>query len=1424
MADTTKTVLGNYELLKVIGDGAEGRVYQAACAVKNVPGVALGEPVAIKRLFKQSGQDKEPQAFRRQVEILSKLNHPNIVRYKDSFVWREQELAEDLHCLVMELLDGEPLKNLLEKNPRGLPWETAHNFLSQILAALQYAGEHGVIHRDLKPSNIHITSSGVPKLVDFGIARQDADAAEATSSTAGAKGTFDYMAPDFAKDGAFRGDEQSDIFSFGIILHYALTGSLPFPSLGAEANRGYFIRWLGQAPPPAPDFRHPIFRVLNQANHCISRCIHPDRAARFKSFSEVSASFNQITRRQLQHGADTYEFAEWLGKGGFGEVFRARRQRDQRSVAIKRLFGGDQSARFIREAKILREASHPNLTEYVDYVEAKVRGDEREYYLILEFLEGMPGAGLRERIKSSSAGLDPVETLQLFTRYLDCLDHLHRNGIIHRDLKPGNLYAPAGQPQRGKIFDLGIAYDDEGTKTRGQIPGTLDYMPPEFASQSSGRGSPQSDLYSLGVTLYQSLTRQLPFPRLPKAETEAWVEFFRRSEKPLTCSFTHPVFQARPELVPLLQHCLADDPAARFQNAAAMRDEINGLLMHWELASVGSHPDQATEVTLFAKPTAATMVHAEEIPAAEERESVPPAPEPGLVAFVDADPVEQENQRLAAEEAARKIQEAKQEHAQKLTEQAEQRAAETATRRKLMEAKWKEDEAKRQAEEFAAQEEQHQAEAETAEKKRLARERRSRDIADIKAQLRQQFAQSRTACAQFFQAAKIRAQKILARMAQAWQLFGGFKGFADRFRLLATRAVYPARKVGQFISQKWRAWRSSGLAKRQAEKFLHSKSRAIAAWLALRRAAKNSVVRAVQKWRGLRKNARIAIAISGAVLLALVGFLAVSQTRSHWRAKAYEQAVARANAAFNHADFGAAASESEKALAIRGDDPALQRLARDSRQKYKFQSSLDAAIQNGQTALGRQDYTNALSWADAALEKSAGNSIAATLKATARQRLDDFIATASAARIAFTNADFAAAETNATLALALSAKDAPMFQIKAEAHSRLLTLAAYRAAMTKAQAAFEALDFTNAVMLAYEAGQKIPGDAEAARLQSRAQKSLDDYHQAVNNANLAFTNANYPAAQDNADTALSFYRNDAAMQRLKAEAKARFSSQQAYVDAIKNAQAALDRRDYTNALLFANNALSKAPSERLAIRVREEAKKVLDAFHDSSANAVAAFKNGNYLSAETNANLALTFYPNDLAMQKLKARALDQSGNLKAYADEVANARLALDNHEFAQALAAANSALKKNSNAPAAVEIKTEASQKLNLLNGLAEQARSAYTFEDYSSAVSLTDKILALQSQNPAALKLRSSTLRQLDGKLANLLATFGITIPDELKYAEMKSVTKLGSIGETGKLYYQSQVKMIEKTYQAGNWLDENQRQPLINMLLDSINRWE
>ena len=356
-------ILGGYELLEVIGDGAEGRVYKARCISEGVPGISKGEWVAVKRL-KNTGQEKESQQFRRQIEILRKLKHPNIVRYKDSFVWREHELEEDIHCLVMELLDGETLKSLLGKNRGGLPWGEASVIFSQILEALHYAGENGVVHRDLKPSNIHVTRQGVPKLVDFGIARQEDGEATATSSAAGAKGTFDYMAPDFAlmHEGSFRGDEQSDVFSFGVLLYYTLTGRLPFPPLGKNALQKYYTRSFRQYQPNA-EYGH-IFSVFwVDVCSCIAKCIDADRRVRFRYLDEVMADFAGSDMRKLKHGAEAYEFVDWLGKGGFGEVFRARRVSDKHEVAVETLVQFPPIGAVCYRTKILQGAAHPNLVD-----------------------------------------------------------------------------------------------------------------------------------------------------------------------------------------------------------------------------------------------------------------------------------------------------------------------------------------------------------------------------------------------------------------------------------------------------------------------------------------------------------------------------------------------------------------------------------------------------------------------------------------------------------------------------------------------------------------------------------------------------------------------------------------------------------------------------------------------------------------------------------------------------------------------------------------------------------------------------------------------------------------------------------------------------------------------------------------------------
>jgi serine/threonine protein kinase len=571
---SAKERIGDYELIALIGDGAQGRVYKARCVADSGP-VAKDEIVAVKVLRIVGDDDKLREKFQQQADILRRLSHTNIVRYRDCFAWHAGEWDE-AQCLVMEFLEGETLQERLKKAGAGLPWAQVEELFEQCLAGLIHARERGITHRDIKPSNIFITSGGQAKVIDFDIARRDEGG---QMSTAGWKGTFDYMAPDFIALNGFRGDEVSDVFSLGVCFYQALCGSLPYEPLGENAHIGYLNRWKDNAA-PAPSYRPGVFRVLGNAKAVVARCLSARREQRYPAFTALLEDFRKIRYRRIRHkNKDEYELLAVLGRGGFGEVFKARRVSDGELVAVKYLFAEKQSERFIKEAKILQQYPHPNLVKYVDFMSVDATAGEKQYFLILEYLEGMPGWTLRTRLKNEGR-LDPGEALPLFCGYLSALQflHTHSRPIIHRDIKPGNLYAPVGQPAKGKIFDLGVARDVAGTVTVGGVPGTLDYMAPEFAEAGGDRGSPQSDLYALGLCLYESLEGRPVYDRLPTDMNSAWLAFQQRLRTPPELTFDSDAFRQYPRLKSLIAKAIAVRPADRFRSAEQMRFLMEAIL------------------------------------------------------------------------------------------------------------------------------------------------------------------------------------------------------------------------------------------------------------------------------------------------------------------------------------------------------------------------------------------------------------------------------------------------------------------------------------------------------------------------------------------------------------------------------------------------------------------------------------------------------------------------------------------------------------------------------------------------------------------------------------------------------------------------------------------------------------------------------
>lgn len=263
-----------------------------------------------------------------------------------------------------------------------------------------------------------------------------------------------------------------------------------------------------------------------------------------------------------------FEVEKELGKGAMGVVYLGRDPKIGRVVAIKTMalaqeFEGDELAevteRFFREAQTAGRLAHPNIVTIYD------TGEEHDLaYIAMEFLKGKDLAA-----HTKPDALLPLDTvLGIVARVAEALAYAHRNNVVHRDVKPANImYEPVSD--QVKVTDFGIARITDASRTKtGMVLGTPSYMSPE---QLSGRKiDGKSDLFSLGVMLYQLSCGQLPF----KGDSMAQLMFRIANEAP------SPIQSIRPDvpacLISVLEVALSKQPERRFQNgdemAAALRE------------------------------------------------------------------------------------------------------------------------------------------------------------------------------------------------------------------------------------------------------------------------------------------------------------------------------------------------------------------------------------------------------------------------------------------------------------------------------------------------------------------------------------------------------------------------------------------------------------------------------------------------------------------------------------------------------------------------------------------------------------------------------------------------------------------------------------------------------------------------------------
>ncbi|MFF1922243.1 protein kinase [Streptomyces sp. NPDC058221] len=271
-----------------------------------------------------------------------------------------------------------------------------------------------------------------------------------------------------------------------------------------------------------------------------------------------------------------YQLRDLLGEGGMASVYLAYDSALDRQVAIKTLhteLGREQSfrERFRREAQAVAKLQHTNIVSVFDTGEDELGGALMPY-IVMEYVEGQPLGSVLQADITNHGAMPADKALKVTADVLAALDTSHEMGLVHRDIKPGNVMVT----KRGivKVMDFGIARAMQSGVTSmtqtGMVVGTPQYLSPE---QALGRGvDARSDLYSVGIMLFQLLTGRIPFD----ADSPLAIAYAHVQEEPVAPSTINR--SLTPAMDALVARALKKNPNERFPSAAAMQDEITRVL------------------------------------------------------------------------------------------------------------------------------------------------------------------------------------------------------------------------------------------------------------------------------------------------------------------------------------------------------------------------------------------------------------------------------------------------------------------------------------------------------------------------------------------------------------------------------------------------------------------------------------------------------------------------------------------------------------------------------------------------------------------------------------------------------------------------------------------------------------------------------
>ena len=566
--------LGPFWLERLVGQGAHSEVFVAQ-------GVPPHGRVALKVLSAHAAREPElVRRFAQEGDLLAGLRLPAIVRLHD------RGATAGRPWLALELIQGPSLEDLLRA--RGLTLRRGVGILARLARAVDQLHRAGVVHRDLSPRNVLLPAADEARIIDFGLAlRSDSP----RSTTPGAiLGSPDVLAPEQVAGGPDTVTPRADVYALGAILYRLLTGRVPHAD--APAGAGLDAIASGRVPPPrslVPSVP-PALSSLCLAAMATTPTERPDAAELAAGLEAwlgavpASAEDHHTTTLEGRAGVrppasssdpwvgtavSGYRIERLLGRGGMGAVYLAKQEDVGRTVALKVVHAGRSARaarRFQREAQALGRLRHPNL------VEVHAATAEGEWgFLAMSYIDGESLADLAAR-----GPLPPFEAARIVRDAASGLAHAHARGVVHRDLKPANILLDREGTVR--VVDFGVARlldldsaDQRATMT-GELVGTPAYAAPEQVTSDSASIGPHTDVFALGVILYELLTGRRPFEGENLAQLAASL-IAGRSPLPSTL---------RPDvprgLDAVCMQALSASPLDRQASAEVLAGQLDGVL------------------------------------------------------------------------------------------------------------------------------------------------------------------------------------------------------------------------------------------------------------------------------------------------------------------------------------------------------------------------------------------------------------------------------------------------------------------------------------------------------------------------------------------------------------------------------------------------------------------------------------------------------------------------------------------------------------------------------------------------------------------------------------------------------------------------------------------------------------------------------